>query len=356
MTPADAYRAAREGAAFINRSDRVRVEFTGAQALATLNGLLTNDVTKLTPGTGQYAAALTAKGKVIADLRVFALGGTLSAHPATPANTAASVHPGAPADPAAPAVSYLVDTGAAAAPGLIAMFKKYVNPRLTNVQDVSAEIGTVGVFGPASVATIARVCHVDALSLAALGPYAHLGGTFGGARCTVARVPDLGVPGFDLFVPAESVSALGGALNAAGAESLDDATADVMRIEAGRPLWGTDMDENTLAQEAALDTMDGISFDKGCYTGQETVARVHFRGHVNRTLRGLRCQTPPPSGARVGFGENLDTGTVRSVALSPRLGAIALAYVRREVENGAVVTVRWEGGETQATVTPLPFG
>ena len=349
MIPADAYRAAREGAAFINRSDRVRVEFTGAQALATLNGLLTNDVTKLTPGTGQYAAALTAKGKVIADLRVFALGGTLPSHPATPANPAASV------DPAASAVSYLVDTGAAAAPGLLAMFKKYVNPRLTNVRDVSAEIGTVGVFGPASIAAIVRVCHVDAMSLAAVGPYGHVTGMFGGARCTVARVPDLGVPGFDLFVPADAVPALGAALNAEGAEPLDDATADVLRIEAGRPLWGTDMDENTLAQEAALDTIDGVSFDKGCYTGQETVARVHFRGHVNRTLRGLRCETPPPSGARVGFGDNLDAGTVRSVALSPRLGAIALAYVRREVENGAVVAVRWEGGETQATVTPLPF-
>lgn len=331
MTSADAYRAARESAAFINRSDRVRMEFTGADALATLNGLLTNDVTKLTPGAGQYAAALTAKGKVIADLRVFAVAGTTS--PAT----------------------YLVDTGAAAAPGLLAMFKKYVNPRLTKVRNISAEIGTVGVFGPASATAIAKVCDVDATALAALGPYAHVAGMFGGARCTVARIPDLGVPGFDLFVPSDPVAALCDALVAAGAHPLDDATADVLRVEAGRPLWGTDMDENTLAQEAALDTIDGVSFDKGCYTGQETVARVHFRGHVNRTLRGLHCETAPPSGARVGFGENLDAGTVRSVAQSPRLGAIALAYVRREVENGAVVTVRWEGGETQATVTPLPF-
>ena len=337
MTSADAYRAAREGIAFINRSDRVRMEFTGAHALATLNGLLTNDVTKLTPGTGQYAAALTAKGKVIADLRVFAVGGTQLTDAWTSTAT------------------YVVDTGAAAAPGLLAMFKKYVNPRLTKVRNISAEIGTVGVFGPASATAIAKVCDVDATALAAIGPYAHVAGMFGGARCTVARVPDLGVPGFDLFVKADAVSALGAALKAEGAEPLDDATAEVLRVEAGRPLWGTDMDENTLAQEAALDMIDGISFDKGCYTGQETVARVHFRGHVNRTLRGLRCDAPSPSGARVGFGENLDAGTVRSVALSPRLGAIALAYVRREVENGAVVTVRWDGGETQATVTPLPF-
>ena len=355
MTSADAYRAAREGIAFINRSDRVRMEFTGAHALATLNGLLTNDVTKLTPGTGQYAAALTAKGKVIADLRVFAVGGTqltdawTSTAPSTSADLSTST------GESTSTATYLVDTGAAAAPGLLAMFKKYVNPRLTKVRNISAEVGTVGVFGPASATAITKVCDVDAMALAALGPYAHVAGMFGGARCTVARVPDLGVPGFDLFVKADAVPALGAALKAEGAEPLDDATAEVLRVEAGRPLWGTDMDENTLAQEAALDMIDGISFDKGCYTGQETVARVHFRGHVNRTLRGLRCDAPSPSGARVGFGENLDAGTVRSVALSPRLGAIALAYVRREVENGAVVTVRWDGGETQATVTPLPF-
>ena len=347
MTALDAYRAAREGVAFIDRSDRVRMEFTGAQALATLNGLLTNDVTKLTPGTGQYAAALTAKGKVIADLRVFAVGGTLLTDASTSTDQSAST--------SASTVTYLVDTGAAAAPGLLAMFKKYVNPRMTKVRDISVEIGTVGVFGPAGAAAIAKACNIDETSLAALGSYAHVNGKFGGARCTVARVPDLGVPGFDLFVPADSVPALGSALSAQGAESLDDATAEVLRVEAGRPLWGTDMDENTLAQEAALDTIDGISFDKGCYTGQETVARVHFRGHVNRTLRGLRCDTAPPRGARIEHGNNHDAGTVRSVARSPRLGAIALAYVRREVENGAAVTVRWDGGETQATVAPLPF-
>jgi len=326
---ATGYDAARTGAVVMDRSDRVRVEFTGSQAAATLNGILTNDVTLLSPGQGQYAAALTAKGKVIADVRVFALGG-----------------------------SYLVDTGAAAGPGFLAMLRKYVNPRLAKYRDVSGEIGTVGVFGPASAGLVAGAAALDATLLATLAPFAHVHGTPKGAPCTIARVPDLGVAGFDVLIAADAVATLITEFGAAGAATLDDASAEALRVEAGRPLWGADMDENTLAQEAALDRADlgAISFDKGCYTGQETVARVHFRGHVNRQLRGLLCDAPPPTGARLGHGDNEDAGTVRSVALSPRLGAIALAYVRRDVEDGARVSVRWDGGEAHATISPLPFG
>ena len=117
------------------------------------------------------------------------------------------------------------------------------------------------------------------------------------------------------------------------------------------------MDENTLAQEAVLDAphLDAISFDKGCYTGQETVARVHFRGHVNRTLRGVRCAGPLHYGAAIRFGDNGSAGEVRSTAMSPKLGAIALAYLRREVADGADVAVLTENEERQATVVALPF-
>jgi folate-binding protein YgfZ len=328
MISPDAYRAARESAAVIDRSDRVRIEFTGAQAAATLNGILTNDVALLTPGRGQYAAALTAKGKVIADVRVFARDG-----------------------------DFLVDAAAAAGPPLLAMLRKFVNPRLAKFRDVSSELGTVGVFGPGAAGVVAGICGVDAAALTVLESFAAMPAGFHASPCTIVRVPDLGVAGFDLFVPIDRVAALVSALRAAGATALDALSADVLRIEAGRPLWGTDMDENTLAQEAALDRKDlgAISFDKGCYTGQETVARVHFRGHVNRVLRGLRCAALPPSGAVVTHAENRDAGTVRSVAVSPRLGALALAYVRREVEDGAAVTLRWDGGEVRATVSPLPF-
>ena len=123
MTGSKPYRAAREAVAVMDRSDRARIEFSGDQAEATLNGLLTNDVTTLAPGSGHYAAALTAKGKVIADVRVFARAG-----------------------------SYLVDTGAAAAPGLLAMLRRSVNPRFAKFRDVSGEQATVGLFGPDAAA------------------------------------------------------------------------------------------------------------------------------------------------------------------------------------------------------------
>lgn len=324
----EAYDAAQSAAVVIDRSDRVRLVFTGPQARLTLNGLLTNDVAPLVSGHGHYAAALTNKGKVIADVRLFARE-----------------------------ADFLVDTSAAAGPGLLAMLKKYVNPRLAQFSDASGEIGTIGVFGPQAAGAIASLCAIDAAVLAELPQYSHLQSTFGAVPCTIARVPDLGVTGFDLFIPGTAAAAFIAAQRAGRATWLDAETADTLRIEAGRPLWGTDMDENTLAQEAALDRADvgAISFDKGCYTGQETVARVHFRGHVNRVLRGLRCTTMPQSGARVGFGDNAEAGTVCSTSESPQHGAIALAYVRREIENGAVVTVRWDDHATPATVSPLPF-
>jgi folate-binding protein YgfZ len=127
---------------------------------------------------------------------------------------------------------------------------------------------------------------------------------------------------------------------------------DIARIEAGRPVIGRDMDENTLAQEVDMDRLGAISYNKGCYTGQETVARVHFRGHVNRRLRGLRFTSDPvSSGTELHDSEGKVIGTVRSAARSPRLGAIALALVRRELEPGDTVTADGH----QATVVELPF-
>jgi folate-binding protein YgfZ len=132
---------------------------------------------------------------------------------------------------------------------------------------------------------------------------------------------------------------------------------DIARVEAGRPEWGIDIDEATIPQEANFDELHAISYTKGCYTGQETVARVHFRGHVNRHLRGLRLATPdlPPPRTPIADATGKAVGDVRSAALSPRAGPLAVAMVRREVAIGATVTARWEGGESDAQVVALPF-
>ena len=129
------------------------------------------------------------------------------------------------------------------------------------------------------------------------------------------------------------------------------------RVEAGRPEWGIDIDESTIPQEANFDELHAISYTKGCYTGQETVARVHFRGHVNRHLRGLTYTgpSPLPPGAQLLDDAGKAVGDVRSAAISPRLGGIALAMLRREIAVGSSVRVTWDGGESAASVVMLPF-
>jgi len=146
-------------------------------------------------------------------------------------------------------------------------------------------------------------------------------------------------------------------LTSAGARAASAAAWEVARIEAGRPEWGLDMDDATIPQEANFDELGAISYTKGCYTGQETVARVHFRGHVNRHLRHLHFAggVPAPRGATLVDEGGKPVGDVRSGTVSPRAGAIAMAMVRREVPDGARVLARWEGGEAAATVAPLPY-
>ena len=323
---AAAYERLRTDAGFVDHSGRLRMTFAGAKAHETITGLVTSDVMALQPGHGQYAAALTTKGKVIADLRV--------------------LHR-APGD-------YLVDVPAAAAAGFSAMIRKYVNPRLATYADVSTSLSCLGVVGPHARQVVAHALSCSPSDFDLLPPYAHGAASFGSETVMVVRSVAYGVDGFDCFVRAESAAALRAALVAAGAPPADAAALEVLRIEAGRPAWGVDMNEETLAQEAGLDTLNAVSYTKGCYTGQETVARVHFRGHVNRLLRGLRSDAMPVGDALV-FAGDKEVGDVRSRAVSPRLGAIALAMVRREVDAGSAVTVRWATGESSAIVVDLPF-
>jgi len=121
--------------------------------------------------------------------------------------------------------------------------------------------------------------------------------------------------------------------------------------------WGIDIDDSTIPQEANFDELDAISYTKGCYIGQEVVARVHFRGHVNRHLRGLRAASAdaPPQGAQLIDSSGNHVGDVRSSVASPRLGGIAIGMVRREVEPGTSLNAKWENGERRVDVTMLPF-
>jgi folate-binding protein YgfZ len=328
------YAAMRQGAIVVDRSYRGRMRMSGAKAGEVLTGLVTNDVASLHPGQGQYAAALTAKGKIIADVRVLADAG-----------------------------SYLVDVPPRAWPGWMAMIRKFVNPRLARYRDESESLRDIGIFGASARHVVSALTGVNASALTALPYYGHVHADARGiagemeAAIDIASVPDLGIEGFDLFVPAESFDAVWSAAISAGATPAGLGACEIARVEAGRPEWGVDIDENTLAQEANLDELGAISYTKGCYTGQEVVARVHFRGHVNKHLSGLRSANvePPPTGARVIDAEGNDVGDVRSAVSSPRLGGIALSMLRRELSPGAALIARWDGGERSVDLTPLPF-
>jgi folate-binding protein YgfZ len=323
----DEYAALSAGAGIVDRSARGRMRLRGPRAAEVLTGLVTNDVVALVPGHGCYAAALTPKGKMIADLRIFAEDD-----------------------------GFLIDVPPRAWPGWSAMIAKFVNPRLARAEDVSAPLGALGVFGPRARFAVGGALDLDPGVLESLAPYAHVTGARAGARVVVARVPDLEREGYELFAPASAGPELWRALVDAGATPAGLEAFEIARVEAGRPEWGLDIDESTIPQEANFDELRAISYTKGCYTGQETVARVHFRGHVNRHLRGLRATTaaPLPTQAPLVAGDR-PVGDVRSAVVSPRLGSIALAMVRREVPAGATVTVRWVGGETTADVAALPF-
>ena len=322
------YAALRNGALLVDRTHRGRIRLRGEKARDVVTGLVTNDITALEPGQGAYAAALTPKGKIIADVRVFA-----------------------------DADSVLMDTPSRAFPGFLAMIRKYVNPRSTPYSDDSATVHDLCIAGANARLVLAEVLGAPSATLGLLPPYGHLTAEYEGASLVIARTPELGSDAYDCFVPAELHETMRTKLIDAGARPGGLAAWDMARIEVGRPEWGIDIDETTIPQEANLDDLHAISYTKGCYTGQETVARVHFRGHVNKHLRGLVFENddPAPRGAALGDVAGKPVGDVRSGATSPRLGAIALAMVRREVEPGATLTATWEGGSREGRLVRLPF-
>jgi folate-binding protein YgfZ len=323
------YGAFHETAAAVDLSDRGRMRFTGAGARNALNGILSCDVAPLKSGEGAYGVALTSKGKVIADVAVFADDD-----------------------------SFLVECSAPAWPGWQQLVAKYVNPRLAPRIDETDVTATLGLFGPDASKIVAAMTDTGQEVLEALPMYSHIQSQMAGERVDVARIPDMGVDGYRLLAARSGLAALQAAIIGEGARLVGSAALDAVRIEAGRPLWGTDMDESTMPAEVNLEALGAVSFTKGCYTGQEIVARLHFRGHVNRRLMGLRIEgaEAPQRGAELTQIEGTICGDVRSAVVSPRFGPIALAMVRREVDAGAQVMTRVAGEPVRAEVTALPFG
>jgi folate-binding protein YgfZ len=328
--PSAEYRAVREGAGLAVRSDRARFRLHGRDPVRMLHGLITNDLQGAPEGSGVYAAMLNPKGRTVADLRAFRREGP----------------------------EVLVSVAAGAREGVAAHLGKYVPPLFARWEDVTGAVAEIGVYGPEARAVVGRVLPGTELPDREDGS---VEAGHGGARVLVAATREAGLEdGYDLFVEAPAAAALWSALRE-GARPVGFAALETLRVEAGRPRYGTELTDETIPTETFAETglMErAISFTKGCYTGQEVIVRIAHRGHVNRHLRGLLLGDAPPPAARTALVHpqtGREVGWTTSAAVSPRLGqTVALAYVRREVEPGAAVGLgRAEG--PPVTVVRLPF-
>jgi len=305
------YEIVTRGCGLLDRSERGKLALSGAGAREFLQGQVTNDVLALTPGTGCYAAFLTPKGKMLGDLRILDAGREL-----------------------------LLDTERTSLQELFNMIRRFSIGYEVQLHKRTLECGLLALVGPEAP----RLAGASALAQAA--EHAHLEVSIGGVAARAIRT-DTGV---ELLCAAADTDRLRGGLERAGAVPVREDTVECLRVERGRPRYGVDLDDTVIPQEAGLNER-AVSFTKGCYVGQETVARLYYRGKPNRHLRGVRLSAPAGTGEVVRLGER-EVGRLGSVAHSPRFGWIALALIRREAPPGTAVSV---GEGLEGEVVELPF-
>jgi tRNA-modifying protein YgfZ len=304
------YRALREEAGFLAR-DRAALLVTGEDAAEYLQGQLTNDIEALEPKGGYYAALLDRKGHLTSDMRVLRLeDGDL-----------------------------WLDLEPEAAEAVLKHLRTYSIGREVQIEDVTDRWAIVSLIGP-------RAGELSGLD--GLGPeHAQRLRQWDGTD-VLGVATDVGV---DLIANAEDAAALEALLAASGAVPVSEEAAEIVRVESGRARFGLDMTSEHMPAEAGI-VERAIDFEKGCYIGQEPVARLHYRGKPNRTLRGLRLSAPVAHGDPLRLGEK-EVGLIGTACLSPAHGPIALAIVRREAEAGEQLAVG--DGATTAEVVDLPF-
>jgi len=310
--PKTDYQTVTEGCGLFDRSERGKLALTGPEAAAFLQGQVSNDVEALSPGSGCYATFLTPKGKMLGDVRILATADAL-----------------------------LLDTERSTLQALFNLARRGLLGYRAELHKRTLERALVSLLGPQSASVVGLP------GLAESPEHSHAEITLGNVSARAIRT---GV-GVDLLCHSDQLGALQSILRHLGARDVAEDAVECLRVERGRPRYGFELDETVIPEEAGLNER-AVSFSKGCYVGQETVARLHWRGKPNRHLRGIRLSGPAVTGDAVVLGER-QVGRLGTVATSPRLGPIALALVRREAEPGSEVTV----GETSvpATVVELPF-
>ncbi len=304
------YRQAREECALHQPGGRAWLEITGPDAAEYLHSQVTNDIENLAPGDGCYALLLDRKGHLQAEMRILMRA----------------------------AGRFLVETGSDQLPGLSRHLGMYKIGRKVEVQPV--ELDVLSLIGPAT----AEVSGI------APGPeHSFAEAEIAGAGC-LAVATDAGL---DLICSPDLTGRIRSELLSRHAIPVSDDAVEILRVESGRPRFGQDMDGSRMPAEAGL-VERAVNFEKGCYIGQEPVARLHYRGKPNRRLRGLVFDGPVVPGDPVRLGDR-ELGTVGTAVISPARGRIGLAILRREAEPDVTVTVMSDGDEIEARVIELPF-
>ncbi len=305
------YRLITEEAGVVPRETLASLDVVGPDAVEFLQGQLTNDLERLEPGSAMYAALLDRKAHIVADCRVLMI------------------------DPE----QIMLVAEASAIEALASHLETYRIGRKVEVQDRAGERSVISVIGPATRAFL------DAPP--AGREDRHLETMLGGVGCRVLGTPN----GVDLIHLTDDAEPLRTALVEKGLTEVPEAAAEILRVESGRPRFGLELDRSVMPAEGGI-VERAVDFEKGCYLGQEPVARLHYKGRPNRLLRGLKLSRPARFGEVIN-GSGRELGTITTACVSPAVGPIALALVRREAEPGATVAVGDDGASAEVVELPL---
>jgi folate-binding protein YgfZ len=323
------YKQTITGGAVFDRSPRGKVELTGPEASSFLHNLSTNDINNLPLGGGCEAFLTTNKAKLVSHLYVFHV----------------QLFDGRPA--------LWLDVQAGQAEAVIKHLDHFLISEQVEFADRTREFAQMHLAGPNAHAILERALLDD---VPELEPLQHMVRTFGASdTCHVRCFDPLGVPGYDIVCLRARAESIWKLLVRAGASPAGEDAFAMLRVEAGTPVFGLDLDETTFAPEVGR-TAEAISYHKGCYLGQEPIVMARDRGQVNRQLMGVRLPAGPvPHGSPL-FRDGKEIGRVTTSLTSPRLGAIGLAYVRRGSQDpGTILEVESEGKRQVAEVATLPF-
>jgi aminomethyltransferase len=319
------YAAVREGGSgLIDLSSRARFQVSGSEAVQFLNGLITNDVKALSQNRWMPAAFPNVQGRLIASVRVARLDD-----------------------------GFMIDTEAATRNKVLETIQRFTLAGDFHVAEITDQTALLSVQGKLAAGTVRTVLGEAAAEIPNRGT-AQV--EWQQKQSTVLRATHTAEDGFDLIVSADDAQALWDALTNAGARPVGHDALEILRIEAGLPRYGVDMDESIVITEALE---DAVSYTKGCYVGQEIIARIKYRGHVAKRLTGIAFDrlVKPGNDAKIRSIDDKEIGRITSTTLSPHLGrTIALGYVKYDyVAPGTEVKILSLGWDLAGRVTELPF-